>query len=264
MIQKGYEIKDFEISPDSHKYIAFRALCQQRWIRGRTSSLGTEYTRERIKERIEEKSRIRTGRMQKSSAGSRAMIDTTQERFAESPGLKRWADLQNLKTAAKLQSKLAEMGLSSLEEVNDKIEALHLQAKTGKKTTIMLDKQKKSAAEILRYAKQYAEKAKYAKNYEKSKNPERYYQAHSYDIHLAWSSAEILENAGIDPETMNLHQIEKQYEKLCLDRQATSVAYKKAEADCEKLKRLRYQLLSFVDQDYIAELERDDKAHTRE
>ncbi len=44
MIQKGYEIKDFEISPDSHKYIAFRAPGQQRWIRGRTSSLGTEYT----------------------------------------------------------------------------------------------------------------------------------------------------------------------------------------------------------------------------
>ena len=30
MIQKGYEIKDHEISPDSHKYIAFRAPGQQR------------------------------------------------------------------------------------------------------------------------------------------------------------------------------------------------------------------------------------------
>ncbi len=226
--------------------------------------MGTEYTRERIKERIEEKSRIRTERMQKSSAGSRAMIDTTQERFAESPGLKRWADLQNLKTAAKLQSKLAEMGLSSLEEVNDKIEALHLQAKTGKKTTVKLDKQKKNAAEILRYAKQYSEKRKYSERYKNSKDKERYYQTHSYDIHLAWSAAETLENAGINPETMNLHEIELQYEKLCSDRQTTYSAYKKAESDRESLKRLLDQLLSFVDQDYIKELERDDKTHIRE
>ncbi len=192
------------------------------------------------------------------------MIDTAQDRFTTSPGLKRWADLQNLKTAAKLQSKLAEMGLSSLKEVNDKIEALHLQAKTGKKTTVMLDKQKKSAAEILRYAKQYVEKSKYAKNYKKSKNPERYYQAHSYDIHLAWSAAEILENAGINPEKMNLHEIEKQYEKLCNDRQTTYTAYKKAESDCEKLKKIRNQLLSYMAHDPVNELERDDKNHNRE
>ena len=131
--------------------------------------MGTEYTRERIKDRIEGKSRIRTEKMQKNSAGSRGMIDTTRESFTASPGLKRWADLQNLKTAARLQSKLAEMGLTSLGDIDAQIAALHLQAKTGKKTTVMLDKQKKSAAEILRYAKQYAEKAKYAKNYKKSK-----------------------------------------------------------------------------------------------
>ena len=263
MIQKGYEIKDAEISPEAHKYIGFRAPGQQHWIRGRAKSLGSEYTKERIKERIEEKARIRTERMKNLTKRPASMIDTSQDKFAESPGLKRWADLQNLKTAAKLQSQLAEMGFSSIDEVNKKIDALHLQAKTGKKTTVNLDKEKKSAAEILRYARQYSEKGKYARNYKKSKDPERYYQAHSYDIHLAWSAAEILEKAGINPETMNLHDLEMQYEKLCKDRQTTSDAYKKAERDCENLKKLRDQLLSFMGQEPVQEIDRD-KKRTRE
>ena len=259
MASKGYEIKDSGINQDSHKYIAFRAPGQERWIRGRAKSLGPEYTKERIRERIEEKARIRTERMKKLTKRPPSMIDTSQEKFTDSTNLKRWAERQNLKTAAKLQSQLAEMGFNSLDEVNAKIDALHLQAKMGKKTTVSLDKQRKEAAEILRYAKQYSEKGKYARNYKKSKDPERYYQAHSYDIHLAWSAAEILERAGINPETMNLHEIELQYEKLCSDRQATSNAYKKAEQECEKLKKARDQLLSFMGQDPAQDIDRDKK-----
>lgn len=48
MAQKGYEIKDSGIGGDVHKYIAFRAPGQERWIRGREKSLGPDYTRERI------------------------------------------------------------------------------------------------------------------------------------------------------------------------------------------------------------------------
>ena len=259
---KGYEIKDSGQEDKTHKYIAFRAPGQERWIRGRAKSLGTEFTRERIKERIEEKARIRTERMKKLTGQTSSIIDTSQERFTESPGLKRWADLQNLKTAAKLQSQLSEMGYHSLNDVEAGIDSLHLLAKTGKKTAVSLDKQKKSAAEILRYARQYAEKGKYAQNHKKSKDPERYYQTHSYDIHLAWSAAEILEQAGINPVAMNLHDLESKYEKLCNDRQAASDAYKKAERECENLKSLRGQLLSFMGQEATPDIDHE-KLHVR-
>ncbi len=263
MMQKGYEIKDAEIGSGAHKYIGFRAPGQERWIRGRAKSLGAEYTKERIKERIEEKARVRAERMKKLTTRPASMIDTTQDRFADSPGLKRWADLQNLKTAAKIQSQLAEKGFSSMEEVNNKIDALHLQAKTGKKTTVSLDKEKKSAAEILRYARQYEEKKKYAKNYKKSKDPERYYRMHSYDIHLAWSAAEILERAGINPETMNLQDIESRYEKIVADRQTVSDAYKNAERECEELKHFRDELNSFMGQEPSQDIDRSRRV-TRE
>lgn len=259
MQAKGYEIKDSEISPEAHKYIGFRAPGQVKWVRGRAKSMGPEYTKERIRERIEEKARIRAERMKKLTTRPSALIDTSQDKFAESPGLMRWAEKENLKRAAQIQSKLAEMGFKSLEEVDERIEALHQQAKTGKKTTISLEKDIKSAAEILRYARQYTEKAKYERNYKKSKDPERYYQDHNYDLHLAWGARDILESAGINPETMNLQEIESRYEKLCADRQTTSDAYKKAERECDKLKQSRDALLSYIGQEPSQDIDRDQK-----
>ena len=259
MQAKGYQIKDAEISPEAHKYIGFLAPGQVKWIRGRAKSLGPEYTKERIKERIEEKAKIRAERMKKLTTRPQALINTSQEKFAESPGLMRWAEKENLKRAAQIQSKLAEMGFKSMEEVDERIESLHQQAKTGKKTTISLEKEIKSAAEILRYARQYAEKRKYDRNYKKSKDPERYYQTHSYDLHLAWGARDILESAGINPETMNLQEIEARYEKLCSDRQSTSDAYKKAERECEKLKQSRDALLSFIGQEPAQDIDKDKK-----
>ncbi|MBR4587040.1 MAG: relaxase/mobilization nuclease domain-containing protein [Lachnospiraceae bacterium] len=259
MQAKGYQIKDSEISPEAHKYIGFLAHGQVKWIRGREKSLGPEYTKERIKERIEEKARIRAERMKKLTTRPQSLIDTSQERFSESPGLMRWAEKENLKRAAQIQSKLAEMGFKSLEEVDERIEALHQQAKTGKKATIALDKDIKSAAEILRYARQYSEKKKYDRNYKKSKDPERYYQTHNYDLHLAWGARDILESAGINPETINLQDIESRYEKLCADRMATSDAYKKAERECEKLKQSRDALLTFIGQEPSQDIDRDKK-----
>ena len=259
MQSKGYEIKDSEIGPEAHKYIGFRAPGQVKWVRGREKSLGPEFTKERIKERIEEKARIRVERMKKLTSRPKSLIDTSQEKFAESPGLMRWAEKENLKRAAQIQSKLAEMGFKSLEEVDERIESLHQQAKTGKKTTISLEKDIKSAAEILKFARQYDEKKKYDKNYKKSKDPERYYQDHSYDLHLAWGARDILESAGINPETMNLQEIKSRYEKLCADRKTTSDAYKKVEKECEKLKQSRDALLSFIGQEPSQEIDRDKK-----
>ena len=259
MQAKGYQIKDSEISPEAHKYIGFLAPGQVKWIRGREKSLGPEYTKERIKERIEEKARIRAERMKKLTTRPQSLIDTSQERFSESPGLMRWAEKENLKRAAQIQSKLAEMGFKSMEEVDERIEALHQQAKTGKKATIALDKDIKSAAEILRYARQYEEKKKYDRNYKKSKDPERYYQSHTYDLHLSWGARDILESAGINPETINLQDIESRYEKLCADRMATSDAYKKAERECEKLKQSRDALLTFIGQEPSQDIDRDKK-----
>ena len=257
MQAKGYEIKDAEISENAHKYIGFRAPGQERWIRGRAKSLGPEYTKERIHERIEEKAKVRTEQMQRMYRRSGRMIDTSEEKFSDSPWLKRWADKQNLKEAARVQSLLAEKGLQSFKELDEKIEALHLQAKTGKKTTVSLDKELKQAGEILRYARQYAEKKKYEAAYDKSKDPERYYRAHHNDIRLAIGAREVLNSYGINASAINLPGLEADFVRLTADRERSLSSYKNAEKECENLKKLKDELTTYLGTEQKKEIEQN-------
>ena len=259
MKSKGYEIKDAEISPEAHKYIGFRAPGQERWVRGRAKSLGEDFTKERIRERIEEKARIRAERMKRLTKRNPSMIDTTQDKFAESPGLMRWAEKQNLKAAAQIQSKLAEMGLDSFDALDAKIESLHKQAKEGKKATIALDKDITRFEDLLHYAHVYNENKKYIRGYEKSKDKERYYRTHGYDIEIANGAIDRLKNAGLDPDRIDLQKMESDYAVMTADREKTSSAYKTAEKECEKLKKLRDDLTSYVGTEQSLDIERDVK-----
>ncbi|MCR5602887.1 MAG: relaxase/mobilization nuclease domain-containing protein, partial [Lachnospiraceae bacterium] len=259
MLAKGYEIKDWEFSDNAHKYIGFRAPGQQRWIRGRVKSLGKDFTRERIRERIEEKARIRTERMQRLYHRSGRMINTSEERFADSPWLKQWAERQNLKEAARVQSRLAEMGIQSMRELDDRIEALNLQAVTGKNTTIALDKEIKQAGEILRYARQFSETRRYEEAYEKSKDPERYYKRHRIQIQQAIGARAVLNSYGLDANRVNPEEIEADYLRLTGDRAASLDAYKTAEKERYNLQRLRDELASYMGTDQSRDIERDTK-----
>ena len=259
MKSKGYEIKDAEISPEAHKYIGFRAPGQERWVRGRPKSLGDDFTKERIRERIEEKARIRAERMKRLTKRNPSMIDTSQDKFAESPGLMRWAEKQNLKAAAQIQSKLAEMGLDSFDALDAKIESLHKQAKEGKKATIALDKDITRFEDLLHYAHVYNENKKYIRGYEKSKDKERYYRAHGYDIEIANGAIDRLKNAGLDPDRIDLQKMASDYAVMTADREKTSSAYKAAEKECEKLKKLRDDLTSYVGTEQSLDIERDVK-----
>ena len=55
MRAKGYEIKGESFEEDAAKYISFRPLDKEHFVRGSTKSLGKEYTKERIRERIKMK-----------------------------------------------------------------------------------------------------------------------------------------------------------------------------------------------------------------
>ena len=259
MQAKGYEIKDSEISPDAHKYIGFRAPGQQRWIRGRAKSMGQEYTKERIRERIEEKARIRAERMKKLTTRPATLIDTSGEKFAESPGLMKWADKQNLKAAAHIQSVLAEKGLDNYEALDARIETLHQQAKSGKKSTVALDKEITKFEDLLHYARVYAENRKYIKGYEKSKDPDRYYRTHGDQIEMATGAIHHLRNAGLDPDGINLQQMESDYRQITADRAKISASYKSAEKECEELQNLRNDLASYMGSEQSQEIERDEK-----
>ena len=299
MRKKGYEIKDEDFGADSHKYIAFRAPGQERWTRGREKSLGAEFTKERIKERIENRANgsdrlshetdnknIISGYQNNLENGTNShnpehrntdarggqtseikslkipdsltrLIDISQDKFAENPYLKTWAEKQNLKTAAQIYSKLSGLGLQSMTDLDAKITELHEQTISGRRKVVELDRKLKDLKEVLAAATRYSDNRKYLKNYTKSKDKERYYQSRHYELHIAWGAEEILKGKGIDPGKLDLQMLQDKYDKLTSERTGLINEYRSAEKQCEELKKLRDGLTTFMNNEISSIREKD-------
>ena len=149
MRAKGYEIKGESFEESAAKYISFRPLDKERFVRGSTKSLGKEYTKERIRERIEMK-RERKSVIPKKDYSVRRLIDTSDEKFQNSPGLQQWATIENLKIAAQSYNEVG-----SLSDLKHQITVKTEAGKSAKQSVVKLEHRMKDLAEIIKYAEQY-------------------------------------------------------------------------------------------------------------
>lgn len=82
---------------------------------------------------------------------SQKLINTSEEKFEHSPGLKAWADIQNLKIAA---SSYSETG--SIAELKKQLAAKSVLAKTARSSLVETEHQLKDLGQILKYAEQFS------------------------------------------------------------------------------------------------------------
>ena len=243
---KGYEIKGESFGEGAHKYITFKAPGMQRSARGSAKSLGSEYTKERIKERIEQRGIKRVSVPKRRPVTS--MIDTTSERFQDAPGLAKWARLQNLKLAA---SNYAE--ISSLSALSEQIETKQAEVKQARSSVVTLDRQLKELSEIVRYAEQYSENRKYHLRHKKSKQPERYFQEHEGNLLLYDGAANYLKQHGVDLKTLNPEKLRAQYDSLASKRAQINRTYKSLEKEIKELSRKYHNLKEFLSMENAAD-----------
>ena len=161
MRAKGYEIKGESFEESAAKYISFRPLDKERFVRGSTKSLGKEYTKERIRERIEMK-RERKSVIPKKDYSARRLIDTSDEKFQNSPGLQQWATIENLKIAAQSYNEVG-----SLSDLKHQITVKTEAGKSAKQSVVKLEHRMKDLAEIIKYAEQYKTNRSYHIAYKK-------------------------------------------------------------------------------------------------
>lgn len=162
MRTKGYEIKGETFGEDAPQFISFRPLGKDRFVRGSIKSLGKEYTKERIKERLALK-RERKAVIPKRDYANRGLIDTSDGKFQNSPELQRWAAARNLKIAAQAYNEAG-----SLKELEQKIATTAATRKEAKQTVRKLENRIKDLAEIIKYAEQYKANKAYHTAYKKS------------------------------------------------------------------------------------------------
>ncbi len=240
MRAKGYEIKGETFEEDAAKYISFRPLDKERFVRGSTKSLGKEYTKERI---------WRTHRNETGTKGSYTqkgllcpqIIDTSDEKFQNSPGLQQWAAIENLKIAAQSYNEAG-----SLSELEHKITVKTEAGKSAKQSVVELEHRMKDLAEIIKYAEQYKANRSYHIGYKKAKNPDAYFRRYESQIILYGGARRMLEQVGINLKGLNVDKLKAELEELTKQKNELTSTYKNCEKEVRDLKRKQENLNQYL------------------
>lgn len=240
MRAKGYEIKGETFEEHAAKYISFRPLDKDHFVRGSARSLGKEYTKERIKERMEQK-RERKAVIPKKDYASRRLIDTSDEKFQNSPGLQIWADTLNLKIATQNYNEVG-----SLSDLEHQIAVKTKAGQSAKQTVIELEHRMKNLAEIIKYAEQYKANRTYHIGYKKAKNPEAYFRKYESQIILYGGARRMLEQAEINLKGLNIDKLKAEYHTLQTQKKELTATYKNCEKEIQGLKRKQENLNRYL------------------
>ena len=160
------------------------------------------------------------------------LIDTTEDKFAQSPGLKHWADIQNLKIAAASYSQAG-----SIVELEKQIAAKSTLAKTARESLVETERQLKDLGQVLKYAEQYKTNHIYHVRYQKSKDKDAYLHRHESELILHDGAENMLKRFGINPKNIDVEKLRSDYSALYSKKQALQKTYKFADKETADLNR---------------------------
>jgi hypothetical protein len=247
MKAKGYEIKGESLEEGRGKYISFLPLGRDRFVRGSVKSLGKNFTKERINERIENK-KTRAASFLKSRKALRTIIDTASDpKFTENVGLKKWVAKENLKIAAATFRQMADKGIHNFVELDGRISFCQEEIKSANDSIISLEHQIRELAETIKYAEQYRENKSYNDRYEKSKDQDRYLRKYESKIILFGGAERMLQRRGINPAHMNLAKLKSHYAELQKKKQTLSSQCKTSQAEIKELELMRQNMEQYLD-----------------
>lgn len=228
-----YEIKGESLEETGAKYISFRSLDRERFVRGSERSLGPDYTKQRIKERIDIGIKLPKKKnisFPHRDASTCKLIDTNHDKFKDNSSLQYWADIQNLKIAASSYS-----SADSIAILKSKIQITTATAKTARESIKKLEHRMKELAEIIKYADQYQENKKYNFRYKKSKDPDAYFCSHESKLLLYGGAKSMLKQLGIKEKSMDIEKLRVENKKLSEQKIDFSQIYKTNEKELLKL-----------------------------
>ena len=208
--------------------------CKQSYYHIR--KLSDELCRERIERKRERKAVI-----PKRDYSARRLIDTSDEKFRSSPGLQRWAAIENLKIAAQSYNEVG-----SLAELEHKIAVKTEAGKSAKQSVVELEHRIKDLAEIIKYAQQYKDNRSYHIGYKKAKNPDAYFRRYESQIILYGGARRMLEQAGINLKGLNVDKLKAEYQELMKQKSELTSTYKDCEKEVRELKRKQENLNQYL------------------
>ena len=252
MRDKGYQIKGEKLDGSDGKYISFLCPGQERWVRGKKTSgnrgLGEDFTREKINERIEKRVHQRAERIKTLAAGTekKALINTSDDKFANNAGLKRWAEKENLKRMSALYSELNRMGLSSKEALFERIATLEQSQIDADKELDEIQEKMKVIGKVGKAVSVYQSNKKYYTNYQNSKDQERYLENRLSEITLFQDAEQFLKNSEIEPDKIDLSKLREEYNRLEAQKESLTGRKQKNAKEINTLNKYYSDLQAFI------------------
>ena len=213
----GYEIKP-------GKYISCRAPGQERFTRLKT--LGTDYTEEAIRERIEGK-RTKAAKAPKEQRGVSLLIDIENSiKAQESRGYEQWAKIHNLKLAAKTMNFLTEHKIEQYADLVSRIEEVNAENEKTADALKSVEKRLADMAVLMKHVTTYQKTKPVYEAYRRAKDKDAYRAKQESSLILHEAAAKALKAAGVT-KLPNLAAMQEEYGKLQAQKEALYAAYGK-------------------------------------
>lgn len=200
-----YEFKGAALDDSEGKYLCFKPEGKERFVRCSVKNFGVGYTRDEIVKRLENTLKrremyrrafspeVRAARMLNQQQGTE-MIDTSAQRFQDSPGLKHWADKLNLKAAAHIYAESGgEKEMSSrIDDISEEYSKVYMELLELERSEEYT--KYKDLSLYLQDYKKYRDIYAKCKN---SKDPEKYRELHEAELFRYEGARNMLKNEGI-------------------------------------------------------------------
>ena len=217
MQAQGYEIKP-------GKFISFRAPGQERFTRLKT--LGTDYTEEAIRERIEGK-RTKAAKAPKEQRGVSLLIDIENSiKAQESRGYEQWAKIHNLKLAAKTMNFLTEHKIEQYADLVSRIEEVNAENEKTADALKSVEKRLADMAVLMKHVTTYQKTKPVYEAYRRAKDKDAYRAKQESSLILHEAAVKTLKAAGVT-KLPNLAAMQEEYGKLQAQKEALYADYGK-------------------------------------
>ena len=235
--KEGYAIK-------RGKHISCRAP-EQKYF-SYLKSLGTEYTEERVRERII--GIARPARRPARRGGKVSLLIDIQNsiKAQQSAGYQRWAAIENLKRAAETMNFITEHGIGSYQELAERSDAV---SASVIRTRASLRDTEQKIADLALLSKHIATYRKLKPTYDRykaSSDKEKFLRGFESEIILFEAAANGIKKAGLDklPSTEKLNA---ELDTLAAQKAALEAAYQKAQKEEKQYDTLRRNVDMLLD-----------------
>jgi hypothetical protein len=215
----GYEIKQ-------GKYISCRAPGQERFTRLKT--LGADYTKETITERIKGRHTRAAKVPREEKKGVSLLIDIENSiKAQESRGYEQWAKIHNLKQAAKTLNFLTENSIEQSADLTAKIAQIAAESEQAADALKNVETRLADMAVLIKNITTHQKTKPAYDAYRKAKNKEKYRTEHESNIILYEAAAKVLLAAQIGGKLPNVAALQAEYATLQKQKEALYADYGK-------------------------------------